>query len=134
MKYRLYTEKFNGNYYYGIPKYLLCVLYGMNIFNNTYSEFPSSKCLLLLSTFTFTVLWWFITFSRLKLTRFPVNANKIFQQDGATSHPARISMNSLFPGRVVSRNPRLFLVPSLYGCNLNLLGSLKTILFLSGPP
>jgi len=38
---------------------------------------------------------------------FPVNENTLFQQDGATSHTARISMNAvnaLFPGRVISRN------------------------------
>jgi hypothetical protein len=42
-----------------------------------------------------------------QLARFPVNENTFFQQDGATSHTARISMNAvnaLFPGRVISRN------------------------------
>ncbi|KAJ4425770.1 hypothetical protein ANN_27393 [Periplaneta americana] len=41
-----------------------------------------------------------------QLARFPVNENTLFQQDGATSHTARISMdavNALFPGRVISR-------------------------------
>ena len=42
-----------------------------------------------------------------QLADFPVNENTLFQQDGATSHSARISMNAvnaLFPGRVISRN------------------------------
>ena len=42
-----------------------------------------------------------------QLARFPVNENTLFQQDGATSHTARMSMNAvnaLFPNRVVSRN------------------------------
>ena len=42
-----------------------------------------------------------------QLARFPVNENKLFQQDGATSHTARMSMNAvnaLFPNRVISRN------------------------------
>jgi len=42
-----------------------------------------------------------------KLARFPVNENMLFQQDGATSHTARMSMNTvnaLFPNQVVSRN------------------------------
>ena len=41
-----------------------------------------------------------------QLARFPVNENTLFQQDGATSHTARMSMNAvnaLFPNRVVSR-------------------------------
>jgi hypothetical protein len=42
-----------------------------------------------------------------QLSRFPVNENMLFQQDGATSHTARMSMNAvnaLFPNQVVSRN------------------------------
>jgi len=42
-----------------------------------------------------------------QFARFPVNENTLFQQDGATSHTARMSMNAvnaLFPNRVVSRN------------------------------
>jgi len=42
-----------------------------------------------------------------QLARFPVNENTLFQQDGATSHTARMSMNAvnaLFPNRVVSMN------------------------------
>jgi len=42
-----------------------------------------------------------------QLAHFPVNENTLFQQDGATSHTARMSMNAvnaLFLNRVVSRN------------------------------
>jgi len=42
-----------------------------------------------------------------QLARFPVNENTLFQQDKATRHSARMSMNAvnaLFPNRVVSRN------------------------------
>jgi len=42
-----------------------------------------------------------------QLACFPVIVNMLFQQDGATSHTARMSMNAvnaLFPNRVVSRN------------------------------
>jgi len=42
-----------------------------------------------------------------QLSRFPEIENTLFQQDGATSHTARMSMNAvnaLFPNRVVSRN------------------------------
>jgi len=42
-----------------------------------------------------------------QLARFPVYENTLFQQDGATSHAARMSLNvvdALFPNRVVSRN------------------------------
>jgi len=42
-----------------------------------------------------------------QLAHFPANENTLFQQDGATSHTARMSMsavNALFPNRVVSRN------------------------------
>ena len=42
-----------------------------------------------------------------QLSRFPVNKNTLFQQDGARSHTARMSMNAvngLFPNQVVSRN------------------------------
>ncbi|KAJ4451490.1 hypothetical protein ANN_02953 [Periplaneta americana] len=41
-----------------------------------------------------------------QLDHFPVNENTLFQQDGATRHTARISMdavNALFPSRVISR-------------------------------
>jgi hypothetical protein len=42
-----------------------------------------------------------------KLVRFPVNESTLYQQEGAISHIARMSMkaiNPLFPNRVVSRN------------------------------
>jgi len=42
-----------------------------------------------------------------QLARFPVNENMLFQQDGATSHTARMSLNAvnaLFLNRVISRN------------------------------
>ena len=74
-----------------------------------------------------------------QLTRFPVNENMLFQQDGATSHTARMSMNTvnaLFPNRVVSRNgdipwpPRS---PDLTPCNYFLWGYLKTKVFETRP-
>ena len=42
-----------------------------------------------------------------QLALFPLNENTLFQQEGAISHTARMSMkavNALFPNRVVSRN------------------------------
>jgi len=42
-----------------------------------------------------------------QLAHFPVIENTLFQQDGATIHTARMSMNAvnaLFPNRFVSRN------------------------------
>ena len=74
-----------------------------------------------------------------KLARFPVNENTLFQQDGATSHTARMSMNAvkaLFPNRVVSRNgdipwpPRS---PDLTPCDYFLWGYLKTKVFETKP-
>lgn len=74
-----------------------------------------------------------------QLHHFPVNENTLFQQDGATSHTARISMNAmsaLFPGRVVSRNgdiawpPRS---PDLTVCDFFLWGYLKTKVFGNDP-
>jgi len=62
---------------------------------------------------------------------FPVNENT-FQQDGATSHTARMSMNAvnaLFLNRVVSRNgdiPRTPRSPDLTPCYYFLCGYLKT--------
>ena len=50
-----------------------------------------------------------------QLARFPVNLNTLFQQDGATSHTARMSMKAvkaLFPNRVVSRNGDITCPPS----------------------
>jgi len=51
-----------------------------------------------------------------QLARFPVTENTLFQQDGATSHTARMSMNAvnaLFPNRVVSRNGDIPWLPRL---------------------
>ena len=75
-----------------------------------------------------------------QLARFAVNDQTLFQQDGATSHTARISIdavNALFPGRVISRNgdipwpPRS---PDLTACDYFLWGYLKTKVFQSDPP
>jgi len=75
-----------------------------------------------------------------QLARFHVNENTLFQQDGATSHTARMSMNAvkaLFPKRVVSRNgdipcptPRS---PDLTPCDYFLWGYLKTKVFETKP-
>ena len=69
-----------------------------------------------------------------------MNENTLFQQDGATSHTARMSMNAvnaLFPNRVVSRNgdipwptPPL---PRLNPLRLFSLGVLKTKVFETKP-
>ncbi|KAJ4428288.1 hypothetical protein ANN_24306 [Periplaneta americana] len=70
-----------------------------------------------------------------QLAHFPVSENTLFQQNGATSHTARISMdavNALFPGRVISRKgdvawpPRS---PDLTVCDFFLWGHLKTKVF-----
>ena len=58
-----------------------------------------------------------------QLARFPVNENTLFQQDGATSHTARMSMNAV--NRVVSRNgdiPWPPLSPDLTPCDYFLWG------------
>jgi len=63
------------------------------------------------------------------LARFPVNENTLFQQDGATGHTARMSMNTLnalFPNRAVSRNgdiPWLPRSPDLTPCDYFLWGT-----------
>jgi len=63
-----------------------------------------------------------------QLCRFPVNENTLFQQDGATSYTARMSMNAvnaLFPNRVVSRDgdiPWLPRSPDLTPCDYFLWG------------
>ena len=63
-----------------------------------------------------------------QLARYPVNENTLFQQDGATSHTARMSMNAvnaLFPNRVVCRNGDIAcppLSPDLTPCDYFLLG------------
>ena len=64
-----------------------------------------------------------------QLSRFPVNEDTLFKQDGATSHTARMSMNALnalFPNRVVSRNgdiPWLPRSPDLTSCDYFLWGT-----------
>jgi len=76
-----------------------------------------------------------------QLARFSVNENMLFQQEGATSHTARMSMNAanaLFPNRVVSRNgdipwpppPRS---PDLTPCDYFIWGYLKTKVFETRP-
>lgn len=74
------------------------------------------------------------------LARFGVNEETYFQQDGATSHTARVSMNiarQLFPNHVISRNgdipwpPRS---PDLTTCDFFLWGYLKTKVFQDNPP
>lgn len=75
-----------------------------------------------------------------QLAGFQVNNHTLFQQDGATSHTARISINAvnaLFPGRVISRNgnipwpPRS---PDLTACDFFFWGHLKTKVFQADPP
>lgn len=73
-----------------------------------------------------------------QLNMFPQN-NSWFQQDGATSHSARLSMDSvrrLFPGRVISKHgdiewpPRS---PDLTACDYFLWGYLKSKVFVDKP-
>ena len=55
-----------------------------------------------------------------QLTCFPVNENTLIQQDGATSHTARMSINAvnaLFLNRVVSRNGDIPCPPPLTQLN-----------------
>ena len=65
-----------------------------------------------------------------QIAGFPVNIQTLFQQDGDTSHTARISMNAvnvLFPGHVISRNgniPWPTRLPDLTACDF-FLGTLK---------
>ena len=75
-----------------------------------------------------------------QLAHFHMNENTLFQQDGATSHTATISMNAvnaLLPSRVISRNgdiawpPRS---PDLAVCDFFLWGHLKTKVFEGNPP
>jgi hypothetical protein len=70
-----------------------------------------------------------------ELHGFPVHENTYFQQDGITSHTARVTMNllkDLFPNRPVSRNgdvqwpPRS---PDLSSCDYFLWGYLKSKVF-----
>jgi hypothetical protein len=66
-----------------------------------------------------------------EIHRFPVHENTHFQQDGATSHTARVTM-SLFPNRFISRNgdvqwpPRS---PDLNSCDYFLWGYFESKVF-----
>lgn len=80
------------------------------------------------------------TFLTQELTRFPqVNENTWFQQDGATAHTARNSMNAvnqLFPGRVMSKNGNIFWPPKspdLTACDYFLWGYLKSRVYAHRP-
>uniref|UniRef100_A0A8C5MM42 DUF4817 domain-containing protein n=1 Tax=Leptobrachium leishanense TaxID=445787 RepID=A0A8C5MM42_9ANUR len=75
-----------------------------------------------------------------QLRQHGMNNETLFQQDGATSHTARVSMNVLnnvFPNRVISRNgaiswpPRS---PDLTVCDFFLWGYLKSKVFEQRPP
>jgi hypothetical protein len=79
------------------------------------------------------------TFLIPELQWFPVNENTHFQQDGATSHTARVTMNllkDLFLNHLISRNgdvqwpPRS---PDLSPCNFFLWGYLKSKVFETCP-
>ncbi|XP_039280434.1 uncharacterized protein LOC120350562 [Nilaparvata lugens] len=74
-----------------------------------------------------------------ELRQFHVNEDTYFQQDGATSHTARVSMDlmrNLFPNRLISRNgdiqwpPRS---PDLSSCDFFLWGYLKSKVFETRP-
>jgi len=74
-----------------------------------------------------------------ELQSFPVDENTYFQQDGATSHTARVSMNllnDLFPNHLISRNgdvqwpPRS---PDLSSCDFFLWGYLKSKVYETRP-
>lgn len=75
-----------------------------------------------------------------QLARFEVNEGTFFQQDGATSHTARISMNivnRLFPNHVISRNGDITWPsrsPDLTPCDFFLWGYLKSKVFQDNPP
>ena len=74
-----------------------------------------------------------------ELQRFPANENTHFQQDGATSHTARISMNilrGLFPNRLISRYGDIHWParsPDLSSCDYFLWGYLKSKVFEARP-
>ncbi|KAJ4428891.1 hypothetical protein ANN_25884 [Periplaneta americana] len=95
----------------------------------TISAFPSNQVVCL---YHVEMIQNFFT---LQLAHFPVNENTLFQQDGATSYTARISMdtvNVFFPSRAISRKeditwpPRS---PDLTVCDFFLWGHLKTKVF-----
>jgi hypothetical protein len=73
------------------------------------------------------------TFFMQELTQFPhANDNTQFQQDGATSHTARNSINAinqLFPNYIISRNGEISWparLPDLSACDCFLWGYLKS--------
>lgn len=75
-----------------------------------------------------------------QLAQYDVNEETFFQQDGATSHTARVStniVNGLFPNHVISRNgdiawpPRS---PNLTSCDFFLWGYLKIRIYQKEPP
>ena len=72
-----------------------------------------------------------------QLAHFHVNENMLFQQDVATSHTARMSMNAvnaLFPNRVISRNGDIPCPPpDLTPCDYFLWGYLKKEVFETKP-
>jgi len=74
-----------------------------------------------------------------ELTKFPQNDNFWFQQDGATSHTARVSINAIqqiFGNRIISKNgdihwpPRS---PDLSVCDFFLWGYLKSKVYAQKP-
>jgi len=74
-----------------------------------------------------------------ELTKFPQNDNFWFQQDGATSHTARLSINAIqqiFGNRIISKNgdiqwpPRS---PDLSVCDFFLWGYLKSKVYAQKP-
>lgn len=79
------------------------------------------------------------TFFIPRLREHGLNDETIFQQDGATSHTARVSMNLLnevFPNRVISRNgaiPWPARSPDLTACDFFLWGYLKNKVFRERP-
>lgn len=75
-----------------------------------------------------------------QLGQYEVNDEMFFQQDGATSHTARVSMhivNQLFPNRVISRNGDIAWPsrsPDLTACDFFLWGYLKSKVYQGNPP
>lgn len=79
------------------------------------------------------------TFFFPQLPQYGMNDETIFQQDGATSHTARVSMhllNDVFPNRLISRNgaiPWPARSPDLSACDFFLWGYLKSKVFEQRP-
>uniref|UniRef100_A0A8C5LJP9 DUF4817 domain-containing protein n=1 Tax=Leptobrachium leishanense TaxID=445787 RepID=A0A8C5LJP9_9ANUR len=75
-----------------------------------------------------------------QLRQHGMNNETLFQQDGATSHTARVSMsvlNNVFPNRVISRNGAIswpLRSPDLTVCDFFLWGYLKSKVFEQRPP